>query len=126
MSELVAYAGATLLGVATLPQAAKLLRQRRADDFGWAFTLLNVAGLAMLAMRALVIEEWAFFAINALTTAFWGLAVGVKFTSARGGARSHVVGRASAAGPSARVSPHTEPFEPRRDTTAARIHVRRV
>lgn len=81
MSELLAIAGATLLGAATLPQAARLLRTREAGDFSWAFTVMNLVGLALLAARSYVIEEWAFLAINTLTTAFWGLVLAIKLTS---------------------------------------------
>lgn len=78
MSELLAIAGATLLGAATLPQAARLLRTREAGDFSWAFTAMNFLGLAFLAARSWVIEEWAFLAINTLTTLFWGLVLVIK------------------------------------------------
>lgn len=74
----IAFAGASLLGAATLPQAVRLLRTRRAGDFGWAFTVLNFVGLALLATRSWIIEEWAFLAINVLTTTFWGLVAVVK------------------------------------------------
>ncbi len=86
MSELLAIAGATLLGAATLPQAIRLLRTRQAGDFGWAFSIMNLLGLAFLAARSYVIDEWAFLAINTLTTAFWGLVLGVKLTSPTPGA----------------------------------------
>lgn len=74
----IAVAGASLLGAATLPQAVKLLRSRQAGDFGWAFSILNFLGLALLAARSWVIEEWAFLAINVVATLFWGLVLVVK------------------------------------------------
>lgn len=74
----IAITGASLLGAATLPQAVRLLRTREAGDFGWTFTLLNVLGLALLTTRSWIIEEWAFVAINAVTTTFWGLVAVVK------------------------------------------------
>ncbi len=76
--SLIATVGASLLGAATLPQAVQLLRTRRAGDFGWTFTALNFLGLALLATRSWIIEEWAFLAINLLTTTFWGLVLAVK------------------------------------------------
>lgn len=76
--SLIATAGASLLGAATLPQTLKLLRTRRAGDFSWTFTALNFLGLALLATRSWIIEEWAFLAINLLTTTFWGLVLAVK------------------------------------------------
>lgn len=76
-----ATAGALLLGIATVPQAARLARTRQAGDFGWAFSALNFVGLALLAARSWVIEEWAFLAINALTTLFWGFVVLVKLAT---------------------------------------------
>lgn len=89
MSTLAAL-GALLLGTATLPQAVRLLRTRRADDFGWTFSTLNAAGLALLAARSWVIEEWAFLAINTVTTLFWLLVLAVKlaFPSPRPTARA--------------------------------------
>lgn len=74
----IAIAGASMVGAATLPQAVKLLRTRQAGDFGWAFSVLNVLGLALLAVRSWMIEEWAFLAINAVATAFWGLVLTIK------------------------------------------------
>jgi uncharacterized protein with PQ loop repeat len=76
--SLVATTGACLLAAATLPQAVRLVRTREADDFSWAFGALNFAGLALLAARSFVIEEWAFVAINTITTLFWGLVLLVK------------------------------------------------
>jgi uncharacterized protein with PQ loop repeat len=76
--SLVAATGACLLAAATLPQAVRLLRTREADDFSWAFSTLNFAGLALLAVRSFVIEEWAFLAVNTVTTLFWGLVLLVK------------------------------------------------
>lgn len=81
MSGLAAL-GALLLGAATLPQAVRLLRTRRAHDFGWTFSMLNAAGLALLAARSWIIEAWAFLAINTLTTLFWLLVLAVKLVSA--------------------------------------------
>jgi uncharacterized protein with PQ loop repeat len=74
----IAIAGASLLGAATLPQAVQLLQTQQARDFGWTFSILNFLGLALLATRSVVIEEWAFVAINTVTTAFWGLVIAVK------------------------------------------------
>lgn len=76
--SLIAATGALLLVAATLPQAVQLLRTREAGDFGWAFTTLNFLGLALLSVRSLIIEEWAFVAINTITTLFWGLVLVVK------------------------------------------------
>lgn len=76
--SLIAITGASLLGAATLPQAIQLLRTRQAGDFGWPFTVLNVVGLALLAARSWIIEEWAFLAINLLTTSFWVLVLVIK------------------------------------------------
>lgn len=71
MSALVGLAGALLLGGATIPQAAKLLRERRADDFHYGFILLNLAGLVLLTMRGAELAEWPFVGINLLGAAFW-------------------------------------------------------
>lgn len=78
MSEALAYAGALLLLVATLPQAVRLLRTRRADDLAWSFVLLNAAGIALLALRSQEIGETAFLALNVGTALFWLLAALVK------------------------------------------------
>jgi hypothetical protein len=82
--SLIATVGASLLGIATIPQAVRLLRAREAGGFGWSFAGLNFAGLSLLALRSLVIEEWAFVAINTLTTLFWGLVLVVKATERDG------------------------------------------
>lgn len=74
----IAQVGALLLGAATLPQAVRLLRTWEAGDFGWLFSGLNFAGLALLATRSWIIEEWAFVAINTVTTLFWGFVLLVK------------------------------------------------
>lgn len=71
MSALVGLAGALLLGAATIPQAAKLLRERRADDFHYGFILLNLVGLLLLTMRSAELAEWAFVGINLLGALFW-------------------------------------------------------
>ncbi len=89
MSEILAIAGATLLGAATLPQAVQLLRTRQAGDFGWAFTGMNVLGLAFLGVRSWVIEEWAFLAINVLATVFWGLVLAIKLTGRHAAGSPH-------------------------------------
>lgn len=82
MAEVWAYAGAALLAAATLPQAARLLRTRRADDLAWPFIGLNAVGIGFLALRSAELGEAAFLAVNLLTAGFWVLAAGVK---ARGG-----------------------------------------
>lgn len=71
MSALVGLAGALLLAAATVPQVAKLLRDRRADDFHYGFITLHLVGLALLAMRSAELGEWAFFGINLLGACFW-------------------------------------------------------
>lgn len=76
--SLTATIGAVLLAAATVPQAVRLVRTRKADDFGWTFAGLNFVGLALLTVRSFVIEEWAFVAINTITTLFWGLVLLVK------------------------------------------------
>lgn len=76
-----ATSGAVILGIATIPQAARLARSRQASDFGWDFSTLNFAGLGLLAVRSWMIEEWAFLAINALTTLFWGFVMLVKLAN---------------------------------------------
>lgn len=78
MTEAWAYAGAALLVAATLPQAARLLRTRRADDLAWSFIGLNFGGIAFLAIRSAELGEAAFLAVNLVTCAFWGLAAVVK------------------------------------------------
>lgn len=67
-----------LLTAATLPQVVKLLRTRSARDFSWAFAALNFAGISLIGARSLVIQEWAFVAVNSLTAAFWLLVFGMK------------------------------------------------
>jgi uncharacterized protein with PQ loop repeat len=74
----IATTGAAMLAAATLPQVLRLWQRRRARDLGWSFAALNFAGLALLAARSLVIEEWAFVAINAVTCTFWGGVLAVK------------------------------------------------
>lgn len=71
MSALLGLAGAVLLGTATVPQAAKLWRERRVDDFHWWFILLNFVGLLFLTMRSAELREWAFFAVNLTGACFW-------------------------------------------------------
>lgn len=78
MSAWWAYAGAALLVAATVPQAVRLVRTRRADDLAWSFVGLNVVGIALLGARSAQIGEWGFVAVNASTTAFWLLAASVK------------------------------------------------
>lgn len=82
MSTVAAYAGAGLLGAATLPQFVRLARTRSVDDMTWAFVLLNFLGLTLLAIRSAAIREWAFLGINTLTATFWGAAFAVKLRSA--------------------------------------------
>lgn len=81
MSETWAYAGGALLVLATIPQVAKLLRTRRADDLAWGFVLLNVAGIALLAARSWEIGETAFLALNVTTALFWLLVAAIKIRS---------------------------------------------
>lgn len=76
--SLLAYAGAALLAAATIPQAWRLLRTRRAGDFGWAFVLLNLVGLLLLAMRSAELGEGAFLGVNLLAAGFWLLVMLVK------------------------------------------------
>ncbi|GEM_PF-2610274 len=78
MSAWWAYAGAALLVAATLPQAARLVRTRRADDLTWGFVALNAGGIALLGLRSAEIGEWGFVAVNASTAAFWLLVAGIK------------------------------------------------
>lgn len=78
MSAWVGVAGAALLAASVLPQGWKLLRSWRADDFGWPFVLLNLAGLVLLAARSGELREWAFVAVNLLGAAFWLLVLAVK------------------------------------------------
>lgn len=78
MSELVAYVGAALLAAATIPQAGRLWRTRRAEQFSWGFILLNFAGITVLAWYSGVIREWALLTVNSVTGAFWALAFMVK------------------------------------------------
>lgn len=86
MSEAFSYAGAALLFLATLPQAAKLLRTRKADDLAWSFIVLNMVGITLLGLRSLEIRETAFVLLNASTALFWGLVAAVKLGQARSGA----------------------------------------
>lgn len=71
-------AGATLLAASVLPQGWKLLRTRRADDFGWPFVFLNLAGLVLLAARSGELREDAVLFVNALGAGFWLLVLAVK------------------------------------------------
>lgn len=80
MSEAYSYAGAALLFLATLPQAWRLLKTRRADDLAWSFVLLNALGIALLLARSLEIRETAYVLLNASTLLFWTLVAGVKTT----------------------------------------------
>ena len=83
MSEAFSYAGAALLFLATLPQAWRLLKTRRADDLAWSFILLNAVGIALLLLRSLEIRETAFVFLNASTVLFWGLVAAVKLGQTR-------------------------------------------
>lgn len=83
MSEAIAYLGATLLFAATLPQAARLLRARRADEMGWAFVVLNSVGIGLLAWRSFEIGERAFLALNLGTGAFWLMVGAIKLLGTR-------------------------------------------
>ena len=83
LSEALSYAGAALLFLATLPQAAKLLRTRRADDLAWSFVLLNFVGITLLGLRSVEIRETAFVLLNASTALFWLLAAAVKLGQVR-------------------------------------------
>ena len=78
MSVALAYLGAALLAVATVPQAVKLLRTRSARDLGWGFVALNIAGIALFAARSAELGEVPFLAANLVTAGFWGLAGAVK------------------------------------------------
>ena len=78
MSEAWAYAGGLLMVAATLPQARHLLRARDAAQFSWSFTLLNLVGISLLALRSWEIRETAFVLLNVLTAAFWALVVALK------------------------------------------------
>jgi hypothetical protein len=78
-----AAGGAVLLAGATLPQFVRLLRHRRADDFGWAFIVLNFVGLALLAVRSIELGEAAVAAINTLTCLFWGTVGVIKLRPPR-------------------------------------------
>ena len=69
-----------MLFLATLPQAARLLKTRRADDLAWSFILLNAAGISLLLLRSLEIGENAFVLLNASTVVFWLLVAVVKVT----------------------------------------------
>ena len=80
MSETWAYAGAALLFLATLPQTARLLKTRRADDLAWSFILLNATGITLLALRSWEIRETAFLLLNASTALFWLLVAAIKLT----------------------------------------------
>jgi hypothetical protein len=78
MSEGWAYGGAALLAAATLPQAWRLARTRRAEDLGWSFLGLNATGIVLLALRSAELGEAPFVAANVLTAGFWGFAALVK------------------------------------------------
>lgn len=75
---MVGVAGALLLGAATIPQAAKLLRERRAEDFHYGFIILNLVGLILLSMRSAELREWAFLGINLLGAFFWLFVFAIK------------------------------------------------
>ena len=90
MSEAWAYAGAALLFLATLPQAARLLRTRRADDLAWTFVVLNAVGIALLAWRSWEIGETAFLALNLSTVAFWARVAMVKLAGPNRAAQKRV------------------------------------
>lgn len=83
MSAWWSYAGAALLVAATLPQAARLLRMRRADEMTWGFVALNAAGITLLGLRSAQIGEWDFVVVNAFTAAFWATVALVKTSGTR-------------------------------------------
>jgi len=78
VSELWSALGALLLGGAIVPQVVRLARRRSAQDFGWPFVLLNLAGLMLLALRGAELGETAFLAINLAAAGFWLFAFAVK------------------------------------------------
>lgn len=83
MSETWAYAGAVLLLLAAIPQAAQILRTRRADGITWGFAALNFAGITLLGLRSAEIGELAFLVLNAATATFWAGVLLVKLLDRR-------------------------------------------
>lgn len=70
--------GAALLGAAIIPQAIELAKRRRVDELRYGFIVLNLAGLALLAMRSAEMGEWAFVTINLTAGLFWLATLAVK------------------------------------------------
>lgn len=78
MTEALAYVGGGLLVLAAAPQTVELVRRRSAVGLHGGFVILNLAGIALLALRSWEIGERAFLAVNLVTGGFWALALGLK------------------------------------------------
>lgn len=96
MTAWVGVAGAALLSASLVPQTWKLIRTRRAHDFGWPFVILNLFGLSLLAVRSAQLGQAAFLVVNSLGAAFWLLVLGTKtLDGGRGAPRVHASPRAN-------------------------------